>query len=145
MLDWYSLYVVFLRRLCSGVAPVLLQGFCGGGGSTEGARRAGVDSVGVDLYDQDDYVRRFGEEHFRRADATSWAETARLAKRHSFVGACYSPPCQPYSRLRTRGQPRHPPLLELTRDVAGQFFDLWAMENVMGAAPRMAAHWRRAR
>ena len=140
MLDWYGCYVAILRRLCSGDVPCLLQGFCGGGGTCEGARRAGVDSVGVDRCDQPDYVRRFGEDRFHLADSTSWAETTRLQRRHSFVGACYSPPCQPHSRLTRRGASRHPALIGLTRDVAREFFELWTIENVMGAAPCMSDH-----
>ena len=66
MLDWYSIYVALLRRLNSGRTPVSLQNFCGGGGSSEGCRRAGGASHGIDLYDQPDYVRRFGADVFTR-------------------------------------------------------------------------------
>ena len=62
MLDWYALYVTLLRRLQSGRTPFVLQNFCGGGGSSEGCRRAGGASHGIDLYAQPDYVRRFGVE-----------------------------------------------------------------------------------
>ena len=41
MLDWYATYVTLLRRLESGVTPFCLQNFVGGGGSSEGCRRAG--------------------------------------------------------------------------------------------------------
>ena len=140
MLDWYGVYVAILRRLRSGDVPSILQGFCGGGGSSEGARRAGVDGFGVDICEQTDYVRRFGADSFLAADATSWAATARLKKQHAFVGAMYSPPCQVYSRLRRRGVARSPALIELTRDAAREFFDLWAIENVMGAASHMSEH-----
>ena len=68
MLDWYSTYVALLRRLDSGKTPFVIQNFCGGGGSSEGCRRAGGASHGVDLYHQGGLLStiRTGELHAGR-------------------------------------------------------------------------------
>eukprot|EP00966_Prymnesium_polylepis_P046683 1082263-Prymnesium_polylepis.1 len=60
MLEWYDTYVSLLRPLRRGKKPCVLHGFCGGGDATEGTRRAGGSSYGIDLRAMPDYVRRFG-------------------------------------------------------------------------------------
>ena len=54
VLDWYSLYTRVLARLM-GRTPSIVSGFCGGGGSDEGIRRAGMVSHGIDWEEQPDY------------------------------------------------------------------------------------------
>ena len=43
--------------------------FCGAGGSSEGVRRMGGTSVGVDATEQPEYIARFGNESFVLSDA----------------------------------------------------------------------------
>ena len=87
MLDWYAVYVSLLRRLESGVTPFSIQNFSGGGGSSEGCRRAGGACHGIDLYDQEDYRRRFGDESFSQRDGMSWSTIKALRDKHraSFI------------------------------------------------------------
>ena len=137
MLDWYSIYVAIYRRLCSGDVPCMVQGFCGAGGASEGAKRCGVDSVGIDLYDQADYKARFGDDHFVMGDATSRSLLVSVCKKRRPMGGMFSPPCQVYSRLRVKGEARHPALIEQTRDLASELFEWYSIENVMGAAKHL--------
>ena len=135
MLDWYGQYVVVLRRLRSGVIPACYDGFCGGGGWSEGIRRGGGKCEGMDLTDQPDYRRRFGE-HFHMGDSTSWSCVAKVRLRHGLRMAVTSPPCQFYSGACSEsGQPA---LISLTRDLLSCQFDYWAVENVMGARRAMS-------
>ena len=110
------------------------KGFCGAGGASEGARRCGIDSVGVDIVDQPDYRRRYGDDHFVEGDAVRKSCLAAVCKRWHPLGGMYSPPCQFYSRLRTRGGARHPALIEQTRDLAEELCEFYSIENVMGAS-----------
>ena len=59
MLDWYSNYVVILRRLNSGESVRLFDDFCGGGAVSEGVRRAGGAPFGLDIEDQPAYKTPF--------------------------------------------------------------------------------------
>ena len=59
-MGWYDNYVAILRRLQSGETPGILELFCGSGGGSEGTRRSGGRSHGVDLYDMPEYIDRFG-------------------------------------------------------------------------------------
>ena len=141
MLDWYALYVALLRRLQSGRTPFALQNFCGGGGSSEGCRRAGGASHGIDLYSQPDYVRRFGPDCFTAADGMSWAEIKRLKERHRADFMIGGPPCKFYSRARVKGVATQPPLINGFRDMCVALFGekgKWAIENVMGAIDHMS-------
>ena len=143
MLDWYSTYVALLRRLRSGVTPFVLQNFCGGGGSSEGTRRAGGASHGLDLFDQPDYRRRFGDDSFTRCDGTSWASVKALKARTGAFGQIGGPPCKFYSKARVRGEATQPPLINTFRDECVALFGIdgwWAIENVMGAALHMSAN-----
>lgn len=141
MLDWYAMYPTLLRRLESGVTPFCIQDFCGGGGSSEGCRRAGGASHGVDAYEQEDYCRRFGEETFTLADGMSWSTVKKLRDRHRAAFIMGGPPCKFYSRARVRGAATQPPLIDGFRDLCTALFGegkQWAIENVMGAQSYMS-------
>lgn len=141
MLDWYAMYVALLRRLESGVTPFCLQNFVGGGGSSEGCRRAGGASHGMDLYPQEDYERRFGTDAFTQMDGLSWAGVKALRDRHGARFMIGGPPCKFYSRARVKGEAKQPPLIAGFRDMCVALFGserMWAIENVMGAAPHMS-------
>ena len=88
---WYRQYVELLRKLL-GRAPGFVDLFCGGGGCTEGVRRSGFSGVGVDLEEQRDFVRRFGEAAFVQGDALSAAVIREAAARCGAVGVGASPP-----------------------------------------------------
>ena len=68
-LRWYEQYVHLLRRLESGRTPLVVDLFCGAGGSSEGVRRMGGASLGVDDTEQPHFVARFGGEWFVLSDA----------------------------------------------------------------------------
>ena len=138
MLAWYDQYVTILRRLNSGETPKLLHLFGGGGGSSEGSRRAGASGICVDNEPQPDYERRFGKETFKLGDATSWSMVAKLESKHRFTACLASPPCKAYSRALSGGTSLVPKLIPLTRDLLRTFFRHWAIENVMGAAKDMS-------
>ena len=141
MLDWYAVYVSLLRRLESGVTPFSIQNFSGGGGSSEGCRRAGGACHGIDLYDQEDYRRRFGDESFSQRDGMSWSTIKALRDKHRASFIIGGPPCKFYSRARVKGEAKQPPLIDGFRDMCVALFGhgrLWAIENVMGAARHMA-------
>ena len=78
-MDWYGTYVTILARLRARQGGGVLHAFCGGGGSTEGERRAGGSgSHGIDIEDQPGYTDRFGVESFTQADALSWSKVTRV-------------------------------------------------------------------
>jgi hypothetical protein len=136
VIAWYSNYVRILARLTERT-PAVLSGFCGAGGTDEGVRRAGAVSHGIDLFDQPDYVARFGEEHFTRGDARDecvWREAE--ARCRPFLRAS-SPPCQPFSTGR-KGEPSQPALIAEMRGLLERRGQLWWMENVLGAVHEMS-------
>ena len=139
VLDWYRQYVQVLRRLQSGVTPTIVDGFCGGGGSSEGVRRAGGASFGLDQEEQADFVRRFGSTSFTLGDSTAWADVAEVKRRARAFAAGASPPCKFYSTARRPGdEATQPPLIDATRDMLEALFEYWWMENVLGARRHMA-------
>ena len=138
MLDWYGQYVALLRRLLNGKTPSTLHAFCGGGGASEGSRRAGGASHGVDLSEMPEYVRRFGGETFTQGDATSWALVRNLQKKFQLLSMMAGPPCKWYSKARVKGAAREPPLIEIVRDQARALFEFWSIENVLGAREHMS-------
>ena len=137
VVQWYTNYVDLLRRLRAGQTPTSLELFCGGGGKSEGVRRARGASHGVDSRAQPDYVRRFGEEAFTRADATSAVAMARLARKVRAVGVGASPPCKQHSTAWVRGEASEPDLIAITRATLVQLGLPYAIENVVGAGPAM--------
>ena len=141
-MDWYGTYVLILARLRARQGGGVLHAFCGGGGSTEGERRAGGSgSHGIDIEDQPGYVDRFGAESFTQADALSWSKVTRVRDRHGLYACFASPPCKDYSTARRKDQPsKAPPLIPQTRAMLQALFDYWAIENVMGAKKHMSDH-----
>ena len=141
MLDWYSIYPALLRRLESGITPFCIQNFCGGGGASEGCRRAGGACHGLDAYEQPDYCRRFGAEAFTKADGMSWSTVKGLRDQKQADFLMGGPPCKFYSRARVRGEASQPPLIGGFRDQCQALFGdgrQWAIENVMGAELHMS-------
>ena len=130
VLDWYRNYSSLVQRLGSGRAPAVVDGFCGAGGVAEGMRRAGGRSLGMDLHEQPDYVRRFGEAAFWKTDASSATEM-RAAKRHAdAIGGWFSPPCQPYSTATMGEGSEHSALIPKTRAAVASLDWFTVIENV---------------
>jgi len=139
VLAWYVQYSYMLRRLRSGALNTVIHGMVGGGGSAEGTRRMGGCSVGIDTVDMPSYRQRFGGDTFVQGDALDRSLLGDLYRRHRPVGAMFSPPCKPYSAANLdKGAPRDKALIEQTRDVLEEMGGLYAIENVLGAASRMA-------
>jgi hypothetical protein len=119
--------------------PAVLSGFCGAGGTDEGVRRAGAVSHGIDLFNQPDYVARFGEEHFTRGDARDECVWRAAETRCRPFLCASSPPCQPFSTGR-KGEPSQPALIAEMRGLLERRGQLWWMENVLGAVHEMSAN-----
>ena len=134
VLAWYANYPRLHRRLHLGRTPTAVVTFCGGGGATEGVRRAGGAAHGQDLRPQPDYVRRYGAETFSQGDSCSPHELRRLCGRTRSVVTLASPPCKDYSSSRMRGKASEPPLIRQTRDALTEVGGLHVIENVPGAA-----------
>ena len=139
-MDHYTIYVQILQRLESGETPSVLQAFCGGGGQAEGQRRAGGCVVGTDLFEQPDFCRHFSAETFVQGDSVDWAHLAKLRDSWRCFGCSGGPPCKSYSKARVHGEAKQPPLIEQTRDAFSSLFDLWSIENVMGARSHLSSH-----
>lgn len=109
-----------------GVAPRLLDLFCGAGGAAMGYYRAGFQIVGVDHLPQPRYPFAFVQ-----ADAL---EVAR-EHGHKFSAIHASPPCQHYSQATSwRGdRAKHPDLIAPTRAVLRSTQRPYVIENVEGA------------
>ena len=137
-LDWYAHYPAVLRRLQSGVTPMVTQTFCGGGGSTEGVRRAGGASVGVDLRHQSDFVRRLGAEAFKEFDCMDTAKLRALDRSLHALGCMASPPCQFYSVANVSQKSSEPALITQTRDLMAELWEYTVIENVKGARKAMS-------
>jgi DNA (cytosine-5)-methyltransferase 1 len=113
--------------------PVLVDLFCGAGGSAVGYHRAGFDVVGIDHRPQPRYPFTFVQ-----ADALEWLRDAGLSP-YSAIHA--SPPCQGYSRLRHLPWLRdreYPMLIGPTRRALESTGLPWVVENVEDA-PLMQA------
>ena len=137
-MGWYDNYVAILRRLQSGETPGILELFCGSGGGSEGTRRSGGRSHGVDLYDMPEYIDRFGPEAFTRGDAIDHALIGSLRRQHRALAAFASPPCKEYSTARDARTPaKQPGLIDHTRDMLRGQFKYWSIENVAGARKAM--------
>jgi len=123
--------------------PLLLDGFCGGGGATKGYQLAGFHVVGIDNRPQPRYVGdAFLQMDFLEALAML-ADGTRLTfsdghaySLHEFDAIHASPPCQGYSIMHNlpwlRGR-KYPLLILPTIEVLDAIGKPYVIENVMGA------------
>ena len=133
VLTWYRQYSDLYRRL-SKKPPGLVDLFCGGGGCSEGARRAGFVVRGIDAQAQPDYEKHFGADAFVMGDALRPPEVRRACGQVSAIGVGASPPCKAYATTVMPGQePSAPPLLSQTFDLLCATGLMWWIENVLGA------------
>jgi DNA (cytosine-5)-methyltransferase 1 len=109
--------------------PRLLDLFCGAGGAAMGYHRAGFEVVGVDHRPQPEYPFEFVE--------MDVFEALRGVEGFDIIHA--SPPCQPFTAMRTladAGGKRLRPsedLVDATRDRLLAIGVPWVMENVKGS------------
>lgn len=119
----------------------LLDLFSGAGGAARGYQQAGFYVVGVDIVNQP----RYAGDEFIKADALTLMDdllngwpTSGFASGYTldeFAAIHASPPCQHYSRGRTRNpvEVDHPQLIEPTRQRLAATGLPYVMENVEGA------------
>ncbi len=105
--------------------PLLLDLFCGQGGSAMGYHRAGYEIVGVDRAAQPRFPFRFIQ-----ADALEFLACCRVS---AFDLIHASPPCQRYSRAQVLHGREHPDLVPATREALVASGRPWVIENVVGA------------
>ena len=136
---WDARCVTLLKRLSSGATPVVLDLFCCAGGVSEGFRRAGASSVGVDKEEQPCWVQRFGQENFLKGDALDRGLVRRLVRKHHKPMAVWaSPPCEASSTATFDGVgSRAPRLISATRDLLLELGLPFIIENVGGASREM--------
>jgi DNA (cytosine-5)-methyltransferase 1 len=108
--------------------PILLDAYCGAGGSARGYQLAGFYVVGVDVAPQP----RYAGDELHRGDAIEFI------RRHGreFDAIHASPPCQAYSRMRHLPWLRdreYPLLIEPTIATLRAIGRPWVLENVEDA------------
>ena len=129
VLLWYRQYPDLLRKL-SKRAPAVVDLFCGGGGCSEGIRRAGMTTCGLGSEMQEDYVRRFGDDAFTQTDALVADEVRRAIAQVGAIGVGSSPPCKSHSTAPiAAGQASSaPPMIRQTHEMlttlGASLFDL---------------------
>ena len=133
VLMWYRQYSELLRKLL-GRQPELVDLFCGEGGVSEGIRRAGLASTGVDMHDMPRFRQRFGSERFVLADAYLPGTMRDAVERLGAIGIGASPPCQPYSTVLADGATATaaPGIPQVAAGLRGLGLPFW-VENVLGA------------
>ena len=106
--------------------PILLDLFCGAGGTAMGYHRAGFEVVGVDIKPQPHFPFRFIQ-----ADALEYL----TEHGHEFDVIHASPPCQAFSVMRRCRWPerKHPDLLTPVRELLERTGRPYIIENVVGA------------
>ena len=110
---------------------MVLDLFCGGGGSSEGIRRASARPIGLDSSDQPSYTARFGIKSFLRGDALDVVAVRDLVRRCDPCLILASPPCEGYSTVTAGGTPsRAPRLIAETRVVLETLGVPFIIENV---------------
>ena len=108
--------------------PVLLDLFCGAGGTSKGYLDAGFEVVGVDIAPQKNYPFEF-----HQADAFEYLDSADLSQ---FDVIHASPPCQHYTTMlgnNVEAQNKHPDLMQVTRDSLRKTGLPYVIENVAGS------------
>ena len=119
---------------------MILELFCGAGGSSEGVRRAGGVSHGVDDTDQPEFRARFGDAWFTLSDALDVEVLRGLVRKHKPIAICASPPCEGFSTATFGGEPsRAPRLISATRDALRELGLPFVIENVLGARHELSA------
>ena len=140
VLDWDRAQAHLLKRLESGKAPLVLDLFCCAGGVSEGFRRAGGTSFGVDLQEQPAYVARFGDKWFRLGSALDRQVLRGLVRRLKPIGIWASPPCEASSTATFGGghNSEAPKLIAQTRDLLIELGLPYIIENVRGAMSELS-------
>ena len=137
--DWDRSASHLVKRLESGRTPLILDLFCCAGGVSEGFRRAGGTSFGVDVEDQVEYRARFGERWFKQGDALDREMIRYLVRKYRPVAIWASPPCEA-SSTATFGGGHHsnaPRLIARTRDMLEELGLPYVIENVQGASSEL--------
>jgi DNA (cytosine-5)-methyltransferase 1 len=115
--------------------PLLLDLFCGAGGSAVGYHRAGFDVIGVDIR----YQSHYPFAPFVHGDALDFLRDPTPWTIGDFDAIHASPPCQRYSLVqRSNGDAAqaHPDLLPVTRELLRSTGLPYVIENVVGAPMR---------
>lgn len=118
--------------------PLALDLCCGTGGWTDGLRRAGFDTLGVDIEPDPTYEGRIIQADLRDLQASAGIIEALYGRVHLIVA---SPPCQEFSRHDnpwTRSKRPPDPDLTIVRacyDLAKRLQCPIVLENVRGAIP----------
>lgn len=112
--------------------PRLLDLFCCEGGAAVGYHRAGLDVFGVDIFEDFSQKRYPFPSH--KGDAIEFVKEHG----HEFDVIHASPPCQHASAgtraMRSKGDTRHPKLIEPTREALIATGLPYVIENVAGSA-----------
>lgn len=122
--------------------PIILDLYCGAGGSARGYQRAGFFVVGIDIVHQkryigDDFIRANALDILRRLIYGMPIKSQEYCyKINDFSAIHASPPCQAYSITRWLSKKQHPNLLPQTRDLLVQTQLPYIIENVPGSPIR---------
>ena len=138
--DWDRAQSHLLKRLESGRTPLILDLFCCSGGVSEGFRRGGCTSFGVDLDEQPSFVARFGTNWFHLGSALNRETLRDLVRRLKPIAVWASPPCEASSTATFGGghESNAPRLIAQTRDALKELGLPYIIENVRGAAPELS-------
>ena len=139
--DWDRSQAHLLKRLESGRTPLVLDLFCCAGGVSEGFRRAGGCSLGVDANDQPSFVARFGAKWFHLGNALDRQVLRGLVRRLKPIAIWASPPCEASSTVTFGGghNSSAPRLISQTRDLLRELGLPYIIENVQGASSELSS------
>ena len=133
VLFFYQRYVGILRRLTKR-APASYHPFCCEGGDAEGVRRAGGVPHGSDAVEQPRFAAWFGDESWRRIDASVRNDVQVAIQRARPVVVMASPPCKVHSTTNASGASESPDMIGSTRVQLTGLGVRYSIENVKGAA-----------
>jgi hypothetical protein len=135
---WYKQYLIVLKRFRSGMTPLVLDLCCKSGGASEGIRRVGAETVGVDIEPQPYFEARFGGESFILHDAFDMDKLRELVRRLKPLMVWASPNCQGYSTAPHVGSAsKVERLIPLLRSMLLSLGIPFVIENVTGAKADM--------